>query len=277
MRTGWIAAALLIASCGPSSRELQLERRVGDLENQQRSQAGPDARAETMQKRIDELESLVRELRTIEVQMQTSVAQLAADREEHPMPSGHAGLDENRAYPVPTDDSPQLGPANDSAVTLVAAVQFPEPYTHKSWPILQQLRKEYGKKLRVVVKTFVVHKQAHDSTIVGCAVAKQGKLDAFEPALWDAKDKSNQWPDATAAKQIAFKLGVDKKRLERDIAGPCAVAIERDQKMFEALGQDAVPVFWIDGRPLSGAQPIDVFRTIIDAERAKIHSAKDVF
>jgi predicted DsbA family dithiol-disulfide isomerase len=39
--------------------------------------------------------------------------------------------------------------------------------------------------------------------------------------------------------------------------------------VLDKLGQRGVPAFWINGRHLSGAQPIESFRKLIDEEREK--------
>ncbi|MBA3540846.1 MAG: thioredoxin domain-containing protein [Deltaproteobacteria bacterium] len=184
---------------------------------------------------------------------------------------GRRTPDPAQVYAVKLADSPQFGPKT-AAVTLVAAVQFPEPYTHKAWPVLAQLQAEYGKELRLVVKSYIVHPQATESSIAACAVANQKMLDAYETALWDAANPSGgsrSWPDAAASRDVARKIGVDLVRFDKDVARACRDGQARDVAMFAKLGQSAVPMFWINGRPLSGAQPIEQFRTIIETEKLK--------
>jgi protein-disulfide isomerase len=45
--------------------------------------------------------------------------------------------------------------------------------------------------------------------------------------------------------------------------------IEDDSKAGAAVGANGTPAFFINGQSLSGAQPIDAFKKIIDAELAK--------
>jgi protein-disulfide isomerase len=267
-----LLAVVLLIGCGGGERERVLERRIAELEAKPPA-ASPDPRVQTLQQRVDELESLLRELRQLQIQTQASVAQLAEHAAPPPPPPplpAAAGLDHDRAYPVPLDDSPAFG-TKTAAVTLVAAVQFPEPYTHRSWPVLQELRKQYGKELRLVVKTFIVHPQATDSSIAACAVARQGALEPYEDAMWLASNPTNaarHWPDASESRGIARDLGVDITRFDLDLAA-CKTGQTRDQALFKQLGQAAVPVFWINGHPLEGAMPIADFRTVIDAETKK--------
>lgn len=189
-------------------------------------------------------------------------------------------LDPARHYRVPLDDSPSMGPT-PAPITIVAALQFPEPYTHKAWPTLMKILKQ-NRDVRLVVKSFVVHPKHTRSTIAACAAGMQGDLDRMERSLYDAA----QQPDPVAqpsyglreiadgeAREIARALRVNIKQYDRDLA-TCEAAQQRDGAMFKALGQGAVPVFWINGRPLSGAKPIESFNAVIAEEREAWKRAK---
>lgn len=246
----------------------KLELRLADSEKALRKQAGE----------IEELQKVVHDLAD---QLADALADMPLAGTPPPPPVKpptapmRGQLDQNKVYAVPLDDSPVYAGSATSPVTLVAAVQFPEPYTHKSWPVLQQLVKDYGNDLRIVVKPFIVHPQATDSTIAACAVGLQKKLDRFEDELWAARSAGGStWPDATGARDIAKKIGVDMKLFDQHVVRVCTTGKTRDVKMFQALGQGAVPVFWINGRPLSGAQPIGSFKTIIDDEIQKAAADK---
>ena len=45
--------------------------------------------------------------------------------------------------------------------------------------------------------------------------------------------------------------------------------LQKDMRDLQALGVSATPAFFINGRYLSGAQPIDQFVTLIDEELKK--------
>jgi protein-disulfide isomerase len=53
--------------------------------------------------------------------------------------------------------------------------------------------------------------------------------------------------------------------------GSCnyAAAIESDVKAGEALGVNSTPTMYVNGRPVIGAQPFDMFKSVIDEELAR--------
>lgn len=179
-------------------------------------------------------------------------------------------------YNVPLHDSPQLGP-NLAPVTIVASLQFPEPFTHRVMPTLVQLRAEYKKDVRIVIKQFVVHPITTTSSIAGCAAAYQDALEAMETAIWDAANDPALQPQGTSGRrqiddvelrELARALRLDLKQYDQDVA-TCRAAQVRDHDVLGKLGQRGVPAFWINGRYLSGAQPIETFRKLVDEEREK--------
>ncbi len=184
--------------------------------------------------------------------------------------------DPAKVYAVPLDDSPILGPAG-APITIVASLQFPEPYTHRVMPTLMQLRGEYRGELRIVVKQYIVHPRATTSSIAACATAYQDGLEAMDTAIWDAaQDPALQATPNSGLRQLeelelrelARALRFDLKQYDQDFA-TCKAGLARDQPVFAKLGQHGVPGFWINGRTLSGAQPIESFRKVIDEERTK--------
>ncbi len=278
-----VALAGCAGGAGLDHRVTVLENKPPPPPDQTHELAVLEARIAEQKQALDAQQGEIAQLQKIVHELGDQLADLQADSQPPlvpapelapppPAPGPRGTLDPAKVYAVTLDDAPRFG-LPDAAVTLVAAVQFPEPYTHKSWPVLTQLRTEYGKELRLVVKSYVVHSQANDSTIAACAVGKQGKhLDAFEQQLYDKAMGAGPrvWFDAAQSRELAKSLGVDLAKFDKDVAGSCKTGVASDQKLFQRLGQSATPTFWINGRPLSGAQPIDAFRKIIDDERQKV-------
>ncbi len=67
----------------------------------------------------------------------------------------------------------------------------------------------------------------------------------------------------------ALELGV--ARFERDLNDPAlAEILARDRVQAQHLGVTGAPVFFINGRRVSGAQPFRNFKTLVDRELARV-------
>jgi len=220
------------------------------------------------------LEQRVRDLEARLVAVEAELRRLS--QRPPPAPAVRPELDPARAYAIPLDDSPAIGP-RVAPVTLVAVVQFPEPFTAKVWPALQQLRGEYKNQLRTVFKLFVVHPKMEKSSLAVCAAGYQGQLDRMAEGVLAAAQTTEKGEPRGGGyrelpvdelRELARGLRLDLKQYDRDLA-TCQAGLTRDRTLMEARGQRGVPMFWINGRPLSGARPIENFRTVIDEELVK--------
>jgi protein-disulfide isomerase len=188
-------------------------------------------------------------------------------RPSGPMPGTPAP---DKTYAMPIDGDPFAGPKS-AKVTIVKGFEFACPFCERVRPTLEQLEKDYGKDIKVVYKNYVVHPQvatipAHAS----CAAARQGKYVEMMNLIWEKGFKANRNLGADNMVQLARELGLDVKKFEADMNGEdCAKKVEADQAQLAALGTRGTPAFYINGRFLSGAQPIDRFKQIIDEELKK--------
>src|SRR6266545_1891831 len=89
-----------------------------------------------------------------------------------------------QTYSVPLGKSPAFG-SRKAKVTLVMAMDFDCPYCRRAWDTVDELRKRYGKELRVVYKPYVVHtKTAKLPAQAVCAAQKQGKWRELADLIW---------------------------------------------------------------------------------------------
>ncbi len=95
------------------------------------------------------------------------------------------------------------------------------------------------------------------------AAHKQGKF-------WEMHDKifDNQRAISEANYIVwAGEIGLDVERFKKDSADSgTQKRIDTDVKDAQAVGASGTPAFFINGKYLSGAQPFDRFKTIIDEE-----------
>lgn len=79
---------------------------------------------------------------------------------------------------------------------------------------------------------------------------------------------------ATAVPQLkdgAGKLGLDRAAFEQCLDSSKHQAVVKAAfDSGEKLGVNSTPTLYINGRPLIGAQPYDVFKQVIDEELARV-------
>ncbi len=95
------------------------------------------------------------------------------------------------------------------------------------------------------------------------AAHQQGKF-------WEMHDKifDNQRAISEANYIVwAGEIGLDVDRFKKDSAASgTQKRIDTDVKDAQSVGATGTPAFFINGKYLSGAQPFDRFKTIIDEE-----------
>jgi protein-disulfide isomerase len=189
---------------------------------------------------------------------------------------GAAGQRPSRPTPSPTDvysidiaGSPTIGKPT-AKVTVVEGFEFACPYCRKMPPTIEQLKKDYGDDIRFVKKQFVVHPQvATLPALAFCAAGRQGKAAEMETALWEKGFDAQRNYAADNIDAIAKGVGVDMGKFKADMDGECKAQIQKEQTSLAAVGTSGTPAFYINGRFLSGARPIEQFKAIIDEELKK--------
>jgi len=190
--------------------------------------------------------------------------------------------DRAKTYSMPVDGDPFDGPA-DAKVTLVKAYDYACPYCERVRDTMDELRKKYGNDLRVVYKQFVVHPQvATAGALAFCAAAKQGKAREMDAALWDKGFKQHQfdkdaeggqkcWESAAGCPIVlgfAKELGLNEDKFKTDMK-ECQQLTQKDMRELQTLGVGATPSFFVNGRFMSGAMPLENFQQLIDEELKK--------
>jgi predicted DsbA family dithiol-disulfide isomerase len=128
-----------------------------------------------------------------------------------------------------------------------------------------------------VKKHLVVHPQvATTNALAYCAASKQGKASQMDNSLWDkgfkqhAFDTDQCWTAGNCEKVNGFaqELGLDMNKFKEDMKG-CQQQVQNDMRDLQKFGVAATPGFFVNGRFISGAVPIDRFVTVIDEELKK--------
>lgn len=127
---------------------------------------------------------------------------------------------------------------------------------------------EYKGKVRVAFKhnPLPFHKDALPAAKAAYAAGLQGKFWEMNDLIFANQGKFTQEDFENHAKSI--KLNLDKFKAAMN--DPKAEeSIKADQAQAQKLGASGTPAFFIDGKFLSGAQPFESFKAIIDEEIKK--------
>ncbi|MCL4813674.1 MAG: thioredoxin domain-containing protein [Vicinamibacteraceae bacterium] len=168
-------------------------------------------------------------------------------------------------HAVNTEGAFSRGPDN-AKITIVEFSDFHCPFCRRVQPALTQVLERYPNDVRLVYKDFPLdslHPQARDAAEAARCAGDQGKFWEYHDALYASG------PDASPAalKAHAEKVGLDAAAFERCLASDThAAAVQRDAEEAEALGATGTPAFFINGRFVSGALPLDAFVRIIEDE-----------
>jgi protein-disulfide isomerase len=152
-------------------------------------------------------------------------------------------------------------------VTIIEYSDFHCPFCRRVQPTLTRLLEKYPGKVRLVYKHLPLdglHPQARRVSEAAWCAARQDKFWAFHDAVY--ADAGSDSSDATLTR-YATAAGLDAAAFGACLANPeTKAAIQRDVAQGEALGLNSTPGFFVNGREVRGAQPIEAFETIIDEE-----------
>ena len=147
---------------------------------------------------------------------------------------------------------------------------FECPFCFRSQAVARQLREKYGDRLRWVMKDFPLsfHKQAMLAHVSANCINEQneGLYWKFFDGIF-SDDRPEDVLSPAGLDRLAVSLGVDMERLEACRNNPAMEdEVREDIAQGEALGVTGTPAFFINGRLISGAQPIEEFLTVIEEE-----------
>ncbi len=87
--------------------------------------------------------------------------------------------------------------------------------------------------------------------------------------IWDKGFDAGRDLSQKNMDKLAAEAGLNMAKFKTDSEGVCKKIIRQDQADMAKVGTTGTPAFYINGRFLSGARPIDQFKTIIDEELKK--------
>jgi predicted DsbA family dithiol-disulfide isomerase len=156
------------------------------------------------------------------------------------------------------------GPSN-APVTIVEFSDFQCPYCSRAEETVKKVMDAYKGKIRLFYRDYPLpfHGQAQKASEAALCAADQNKY-------WEMHEKlfaNQQALGVPQLKEHAKGLGLDQGKFDKCLDdGSKAKEVETSKKAGDELGVNGTPHFFINGRPLSGAQPFEEFKKVIDAE-----------
>ncbi|MCV7225952.1 DsbA family protein [Mycolicibacterium komossense] len=164
------------------------------------------------------------------------------------------------------DNSRRLNTAPGSDVNFVEFLDFECEACRAAFPLVEQLRAEYGDRVNFVVRYFPIqsHFNAERAARAVEAAAQQGE---FEPMYKKMYETQSQWgeqqtPADALFRGFATELGVDLVAFDAAYQDPATLdRINLDVADGKALGVQGTPTIFLDGNRVN-------FRTYEDLSTA---------
>ena len=174
------------------------------------------------------------------------------------------------------DGDPMSLGAADAPVVIVEYADYRCPFCssfeQQSLPIIVEEYVDRGL-VRVEFRDMPLFGQySTDAAVAGRAAASQGKFWEFMNVVAAHGVEQGGHPDMPREQLVAFaqQAGVpDVDQFTSDLDDPeLLAAVDADLLEGRQLGITAVPAFLVGNVPISGAQPIDIFRSVLAQELA---------
>ena len=171
------------------------------------------------------------------------------------------------AMPKVTAKDFQTHPTGAKA-TLTEYADFECPACKAYYPVVKQLQQDFGSKLNVVYRFFplkTIHPNAVNSAKAGYAAALQGKFWEMHDKLFDTQDSwaplSNPEPTFLG---YAKALGLNVPLFQKDYEAATTESFVNDMYNGDvAMGLNATPTFFLNGKEITNPQSYQDFKTLI--------------
>ncbi len=169
----------------------------------------------------------------------------------------------------PVIDESRVIFGNKSApITIVEFSDFQCPYCSRGYQTIQEVKKAYGEKVRVVFKHLPLdfHPLAMPAAKYFEAIAQQDhtKAEKFHDMVFENQGMLKEKGEAYF-KEVAKKIGADQKKIDAAMKDEkISKRIADDMAEAKSFNMSGTPGFIINGISLRGAYPIDAFKKIID-------------
>ncbi|HEU4508814.1 MAG TPA: thioredoxin domain-containing protein [Pyrinomonadaceae bacterium] len=154
---------------------------------------------------------------------------------------------------ISVDNDPSRGAVN-APVTIVEFTDFQCPACAAMHPVLEEVIKSYGNKVRFVVRDFPLaqHEWAQKAAEAANAANAQGKFFEYIAILF----KNQKALDVPSLKKYASELGLDRARFDAALdRGIHAAEVQKDVEDGRMYGVSSTPAIFINGVRLRIVSP----------------------
>jgi protein-disulfide isomerase len=159
---------------------------------------------------------------------------------------------------------PSKGPES-APVTIVEFSDYQCPFCIRAEATVKDVLAAYPDKVRVVYRDFPL---PNHTLAPKASEAAQCALD--QNKYWEMHDKlfaANGKLEVADLKSYAREVGLDGAKFDRCLdSGEKAPVVASHRKAGEEAGVSGTPAFFVNGRLISGAQPLETFKQLIDQE-----------
>jgi protein-disulfide isomerase len=174
---------------------------------------------------------------------------------------------EFQRYDIPTENAYAIGPA-DAPITIVEFSDYQCPFCRR-WhdEVYEPLLAAYPGQIRLVYRHFPLTSIHPDAMSAAEAAMCAGEQDAYWPfheKLFSSESLGNstyiQYAQDLKLNMATFESCLNDHKYQQ--------AVQADTDFAVNLGIRSTPTFFINGLAIVGAQPLDVFKQVIDKELA---------
>jgi protein-disulfide isomerase len=154
-------------------------------------------------------------------------------------------------------------------VTIVEFSDFQCPFCAEGRKRVEVLEDKYGDKIKIYFRNFPLetrHPQAFGAAVAGACASDQKRFWDFHNYLFDHQEKLDQKHLLTYAETIKLDAKAFAECLK---SGSKEALVRADLTDGMKLSVTSTPTFFVNGRVLRGAVPLENFYEIIDEELAK--------
>lgn len=168
---------------------------------------------------------------------------------------------------VETGDNPSIGPKN-APVTIIEFTDYECPFCGRVRATVTQVIDKYKGKVRYVLRDYPLpfHGNAKKASEAAHCAGDQGKYWDLSKILF----QNQRTLGVSELKGYAKDVGLNQAKFDKCLdSGKHAKKVEDNLNYGGKVGVNGTPAFFINGISFSGAQPLDSFTSIIDAELEK--------